>query len=458
MQAHLLIRILIFILVLSRGVVWAATLERPAVMSPLEVKDWNSFKQDLHTAKSIGVVAVSTDVWWGKVESAQDQQFDWSYYDAVSDAIISAGMTWVPIMSFHQCGGNVGDDCDIPIPSWLWAKLGGDKPNQLKYKSEKGNYSSEVIALWADDIAKDQYRQYIEAFAEHFANKAAHIEEINISAGPSGELRYPSYNQHDHFQYPGRGFLQSYSDAAIGDFQDFIQRRYLSLGKVNEAWHENLTSWQSIRPPSDADGYFYRKDYLNIQYGKDFTHWYNQALIRHGKFMLKLAAEALDIHLPNKSLGIKIPGIHWLMSSPDLPRAAEITAGLIPTDIDINHDQTAHGYAPIIDMLRQLNQQGENIVLHFTCLEMDNDWHGPNYSLAKDLVFWVGNGAGARGVTIMGENALSGGITSDHGWNNIANAMQWSSYRGLTTLRLSNLNDNNGLGFRRYQQVITKYR
>jgi beta-amylase len=438
--------------------VWAATLERPAVMAPLEVYDWDGFNQDLQRAKSIGVVAVSTDVWWGKVESSADQQFDWSYYDKVSNAIINEGMKWVPIFSFHQCGGNVGDTCNIPIPPWIWQKLGGDNTNQLKYKSEKGNYSSEVIALWSDDKAREQYAQFIQAFAVHFSDKASHIEEINISAGSSGELRYPSYNQHDDFQYPGRGFLQSYSDHAIDDFRDFVKDRYGILDKVNAAWNIRLFSWNAIWPPSDAAGFFYRKDYLNIQYGKDFTEWYNQALIKHGEFMITLAMDALGEHLPGIALGIKIPGVHWLMSSPDIPHSAEVSAGLIPTYIDIYSDNTAHGYGPIIDMIKKFSRGEREVVLHFTCLEMDNDPQAPYYSLAKDLVFWVGNGAAARGVKIMGENALSGGITNDHGWNNIDNAICWGAYRGLTTLRVENLGDNDGLGFRRYQQIIDTFR
>ncbi|MDY6912067.1 MAG: family 14 glycosylhydrolase [Chloroflexota bacterium] len=458
MESRLLKLLLIVTVFLFQISIWAAPLQRPAVMAPLEVYDWDAFNRNLQRAKSIGVVAVSTDIWWGKVEGSADQQFDWSYYDKVSNAIISAGMKWVPIFSFHQCGGNVGDTCDIPIPPWIWQKLGGDNPEQLKYKSEKGNYSTEVIALWSDDKAGEQYKQFIKAFAVHFSNKASHIEEVNISAGPSGELRYPSYNQHDDFQYPGRGFLQSYSDHAIDDFRGFVKDRYGSLDNVNAAWNIKLTSWNEIRPPLDANGFFYRKDYLNIRYGKDFTEWYNQALIKHGEFMITVAMDALGEHLPGVALGIKIPGVHWLMSSPEMPRSAEISAGLIPTHIDIFSDNTAHGYSPIIEMAKNLSREEREVVLHFTCLEMDNNSQAPNYSLAKDLVFWVSNGAGAREVTIMGENALSGGITNDYGWDNIDNAIRWGTYRGLTTLRVGNLADNDGLGFRRYRQVIDTFR
>ncbi len=436
----------------------SAPLDRPAVMAPLVVENWDGFERQLQEAKAIGATTVSTDVWWGKVEGDADQNFDWSYYDRVSDAIIAANLKWVPIFSFHQCGGNVGDSCDIPIPHWIWKMLGGDKSYRLMYLSEQGKYCREVIALWSDEQVKNQYIEFIREFSQHFADKAPYIDEINVSAGASGELRYPSYNQHDNFHYPDRGFLQAYSDLAIADFTRFAKQKYGSLENLNQAWNTTLSDWYEIRPPDDAPGFFYRKDYLYTQYGEDFSEWYNQALLDHGTFMISLTIEAIGGHFPNMPVGIKIPGVHWLMSSPDLPRAAEVTAGLIPTNIDIGSDDTAHGYAPIIEKIKQMSSEKHGTILHFTCLEMDNKNQAPDYSLAKDLVFWVGNGAGARNLIIMGENALSGGITNDEGWNNIDNAIRWSSYQGLTTLRIGNLEDNGGLGFRRYQQLINDFK
>lgn len=448
---------LLLMLLLWLPLSWAKPLERTAVMAPLEVTNWDEFKNQIDWAKSIGVNAVSTDVWWGIVEKDGDQQFNWHYYDQISDVIIDAGLKWVPIFSFHQCGGNVGDTCDIPIPSWLWSQLDGNNPDQLKYISEKGNASSEVIALWSDDKARDEYVEFIVAFKERYQSKAAHIEEINISAGPSGEMRYPSYNTHDSFTYPDRGFLQAYSDLAVADFINFTKQKYDTLNRVNTAWNISLTDWNQVRPPSNTDEFFGLKDYLNIQYGKDFTDWYNQSLIDHGEFMLTLAIEALGDSFPGTSLGIKIPGVHWQMNSPDIPRSAEVSAGLIPTNIDIFSDQTGHGYAPITEMVQRVSSAERQVVLHFTCLEMDNNAGAPNYSLAKDLVFWVSQSAAASNVDIMGENALSGGITNDHGWDNIDNAIRWSSYRGLTTLRVGDLAANDGLGFHRYQKLINDF-
>lgn len=448
----------LFAVFLIQSPAWAQPLARPAVMAPLEVKNWDEFAAQLRSAKAIGVTSVSTDVWWGKVEKDGDQQFNWDYYDKVSRAIIDAGLKWVPILSFHQCGGNVGDDCDIPIPSWLWRQLGADNPDQLKYKSEKGNTSSEVIALWADDKARSQYVEFVSAFSDRYNYLADAIEEINVSAGPSGELRYPSYNPHDAFNYPGRGYLQAYSDAAVAAFGKYAKDKYATLERLNSAWNTRLSDWNQVRPPSNGDEFFGLKDYLNIQYGKDFTHWYNQSLVKHGEFMLTLAGDALGGNFSNVALGIKIPGVHWQMSSPAIPRSAEVSAGLIPTDIDVFSDYTGHGYAPITSMVKRMNSAKRRVVLHFTCLEMDNDANAPNYSQAKDLVFWVAKSAADAGVGVMGENALSGGVTSDHGWDNIDNAIRWSSYQGLTTLRIGDLSANNGLGYQRYQRLINEFK
>ena len=87
--------------------VQAALLATANVMAPLDLDAgspaaWDAFKSQLKIAKSMGVDAVTVDVWWGKVERTGDNEFDWSYYDRVVAAIEAAGLHWVPILSFHQ--------------------------------------------------------------------------------------------------------------------------------------------------------------------------------------------------------------------------------------------------------------------------------------------------------------------------------------------------------------------
>lgn len=428
------------------------------VMAPLEVADWNSFDNQLNTAASMGVTAVSVDVWWGKVEGAGDQQFDWSYYDTIFSHITNAGLDIVPIMSFHQCGGNVGDTCNIPIPSWIWNHYSPVSAADLRYKSEQGNESIETVSLWADHLVAAEYQEFMEAFENHFSGYAGDIPEVNISMGPAGELRYPSYNSHDSGSgYPTRGAFQSYSDVAKADFQSWALNKYGSLSGVNNAWGLSLGSSSQILPPSNAGTFINNGDHYYTQYGRDFVRWYHDSLMQHGHTMMDTAVAAFDGAFADIELGMKIPGIHWKMSSGDnTQRSAEIAAGLIPSDIDLNATNTGHGYADIVGVPASYQNLARGVVLHFTALEMNDDPYGSGQSLAQSLVFWVAEEAEAQGVPIKGENALAGGVTSDTGWNNIENAFDYASYSGMTVLRINQVTTG-GTGQYRYTNFINNY-
>ncbi|TBR40969.1 glycosyl hydrolase family protein [Marinomonas agarivorans] len=441
---------------------WADQITSANVMAPLSIDnagEWADFQNRLFTAKNMGVDAVSVDVWWGRVEGAGDQIFDWSYYDTILNTIETAGLKWVPIISFHQCGGNVGDDCNIPIPNWIWNHYNGVNANDLKYQSEQGNYSVETVSLWADDLVLSEYTEFLQAFETKYGNKASIIQEINISMGPAGELRYPSYNSHDSGTgYPTRGAFQAYGTRAVNDFRNWLISKYGSLNGINQAWGTALTSSTDINPPSNADFFINQGDQYNTAYGKDFIRWYHESLVGHGNRMLDNADAALTGAFASIPLGFKIPGIHWKMGAPDnTKRSAEMAAGLIPADINLDTPATSHGYDSIIGVAAAYNNKPRHVILHFTALEMNNDNNPPQYSKAKDLVFWVANGAEKQGVEIKGENALAGGVASDNGWDNITNAFTFASYTGMTVLRVGGVTSG-GTGQSRYTQFISDFR
>ena len=65
-----------------------------AAMAPLVIADeagWSAFAADLVAAKTAGVTTISVDVWWGDVERAGDEQFDWSWVDRASRTIRDRG-------------------------------------------------------------------------------------------------------------------------------------------------------------------------------------------------------------------------------------------------------------------------------------------------------------------------------------------------------------------------------
>ncbi|MCY6371400.1 family 14 glycosylhydrolase [Clostridium ganghwense] len=413
------------------------------VMAPLHVNDWGQFENELNMAKDMGVNAVSVDVWWGDVEKQEDNQFDWNYYDRVFKEIKDAGLQIVPIMSFHQCGGNVGDDYTAYLPSWVWRKYHGKNYlgrtldwDDLKYESELGNTSAEYLSLWIDDLVKNEYVDFMNSFEDHYAFYANDFAELNVSCGASGELRYPSYNAHDanntYSGFPNKGYFQCYSNLAQDDFRKSILEKYNNLEGVNAAWGINLTDDSQITPPTDGANFIYGsgRAYLDSQYGRDFIEWYNNELVNHGRNMIKYAEQAFDDELSNVQLGIKIPGVHWQIDNSNYPRTAEINAGLINTDFS---KENGYGYKSIMQMVKEFNGK---VTLHFTCLEM-NDRNGDTTSAAKTLVAWVGDAAHDNGVEIKGENGLSGGNDSQTFWNNINDAIDNHYYNGITILRLN---------------------
>lgn len=65
----------------------------------------------LMALKSAGVEGIMVDVWWGLVEREGPTQYNWSGYRELMELCARIGLKVQAVMSFHQCGGNVGDSC-----------------------------------------------------------------------------------------------------------------------------------------------------------------------------------------------------------------------------------------------------------------------------------------------------------------------------------------------------------
>lgn len=443
------------------------------VMAPLVIGDpvdpnneasraaWQRFDEQLATVKALGAQAVSTDVWWGLIEKTE-RRYDWRYYDKLRDHIKRAGLKWVPIISLHQCGGNVGDNVYVPLPGWIWTKLvkkiASGNVSALKYVSEQGNACHEVVSAWATDLVLDDYIALFKTFLEHYAADASLIVEINISLGPAGELRFPSYNSHDKgTDYPSRGALQCYSELAVKSFQDWVFGKYKDWDGVRKAWGKVV----NIEPPRDCRAFFANRVHIDTQYGRDLFDWYSESLIAHGRKVLTAALEVFAAEgsaFAGIDIGAKVPGVHWFLGywyqgkRVIYQRLAELAAGVIRTSdaADWETDEKGRGYRPIVALFKELGQlkPGTRVVLHFTCLEMPDPQKnfGIN-SLAHSLVMWVGNEARKQGVPLKGENALNYTITSHNAWELIRSALRLPNndgpYEGLTVLRMTDVVNNN---------------
>ncbi|CAI7898290.1 unnamed protein product [Closterium sp. NIES-54] len=104
---------------------------------------------NLRALRAAGVDGVMVDVWWGVVESAGPRQYDWSAYHALFCHISAAGLKIQAVMSFHQCGGNTGDSCFVPLPQWVLDE--GDRCPDIFFTNRDGLRNREYLSFGVDD-------------------------------------------------------------------------------------------------------------------------------------------------------------------------------------------------------------------------------------------------------------------------------------------------------------------
>ena len=89
------------------------------------------------------------DVWWGIIESKGSKQYDWAAYRSLFKLVQECGLKLQAIMSFHQCGGNVGDDVNIPLPNWVLQV--GESDHDIFYTNRSGSRDKEYLSLGVDN-------------------------------------------------------------------------------------------------------------------------------------------------------------------------------------------------------------------------------------------------------------------------------------------------------------------
>ncbi|OWM88207.1 hypothetical protein CDL15_Pgr003619 [Punica granatum] len=358
-----------------------------------ELVDPDGLLDQLKILKSVDVDGVMVDCWWGIVEAAAPQAYNWKGYRKLFQMVRDLKLKLQVVMSFHECGGNVGDDVHIPLPSWV-TEIGKMNPD-IFFTDRDGRRNSECLTWGIDKervlrgrTAVEAYFDYMRSFRVEFDEffEDGIISEIEIGLGPCGELRYPSYPAKHGWEYPG-----------IGEFQCYDQYLMKSLKRAAELrghsfWGTGPDNAGSYNSRPHETGFFRDGGDYDSYYGRFFLNWYSRVLIDHGDRILALANLAFE----GSCTATKLSGIHWWYKTAS--HAAELTAGFYnPSNRD--------GYAPIAAMLKK-----HETALNFTCVELRTlDQHeGFPEALAdpEGLVWQVLNAAWDVSIPVASENAL----------------------------------------------------
>lgn len=366
------------------------------VNNPSQLSSW--FKE----LKGAGVKGVMGDTWWGLTEP-QPKQYNFTGYQALYTLVREAGLRMQAVMSFHSCGGNVGDTCNIPLPSWVLSV--GDS-HDIFYEDAQGSKDTEYVSLFVDEESLFDgrtplqiYSDYMTAYASAMSSFIADgtLAEVEVGMGPAGELRYPAYRP-------------PWTFCGIGEFQ--ASGSYALANLKAAATAAGHADWGN-GPPDNAGNYnshlpftvgFWSDNVAqnNYQsaYGKFFLSWYSGQLIQHAQRVLPLAKAVFGpLNVP---IAGKVAGIHWWYLTPQ--HAAECTAGYYNTNNNNAYAEISKAFAAY------------DADFDFTCMEMTDNESG--FAACKSgpvqLVQQAKAAAHQYDIDFSGENALNVYSTSSY--------------------------------------------
>ncbi|KAL2460691.1 Beta-amylase 7 [Abeliophyllum distichum] len=354
-----------------------------------ELIDSDGLVKQLKVLKSINIDGVMVDCWWGIVEAHAPQEYNWNGYRRLFQIVRQLKMKLQVVMSFHECGGNVGDDVCIPLPHWV-AEIGRGNPN-IFFTDRAGRRNPECLSWGVDKERVLRGRTAIEVYFDYMRSFRVEFDEffddgiismVVVGLGPCGELRYPSNPIKHGWRYPG-----------VGEFQCYDQYMLKSLRKAAEIrghsfWGRGPDNAGSYNSRPHETGFFCDGGDYDGYHGRFFLNWYSQMLVEHGDRVLSLAKLAFE----GTCIAAKISGIHWWYKTAS--HAAELTAGFYNP---CNRD----GYAAIMAMLKR-----HGAALNFTCSEMSMLDQHADFSDPEGLAWQVLNAAWDVCIPVSSENAL----------------------------------------------------
>lgn len=349
-------------------------------------------EKQLKDLRAAGIDGVMVDVWWGIIEAKGPKQYDWSAYRSLFELVNKCDLKIQAIMSFHQCGGNVGDVVYIPIPQWV-RDIGETDPD-IFYTNRSGNRNEEYLSLGVDHqplfggrTAIEMYSDYMKSFRENMADflEAGQIIDIEVGCGAAGELRYPSYPETQGWVFPGIGEFQCYDKYLKAEFKEAVKNA------SHPEW-ELPDDAGTYNDKPDSTEFFKQNGTYLTEKGKFFLTWYSNKLLTHGDDILDEANKAF-VGCKVK-LAAKVSGLHWWYKHHS--HAAELTAGYYNL-------KDRDGYRPAARILSR-----HHAIMNFTCLEMrDSEQSAEAKSGPQELVQQVLSGAWREKIEVAGENALS---------------------------------------------------
>lgn len=186
---------------------------------------WNSY---LDLLKSWGVTTITTDVGWSRIEP-KEGAFDFTRYDDRIKAVVDRGMDVILIM---DTGVERTPDYKAQ-PAWVLKKY-PDAQVEDFYHGKHGRLSLEHKKALA------AYTTFVKTSLTHFKNKF----------GDGIRAAGPNFNNQIEMRYMQFEFKWTdYSSSAQAGFRQWLQGKYGSIGRLNDAWGQGFGGFGEVTMP-----------------------------------------------------------------------------------------------------------------------------------------------------------------------------------------------------------------
>lgn len=210
--------------------------------------------------RALGMTSVEGYVSWKRLEPRREGEFDFSFYDAIVNALAEYDLKFFPLLI-------VGSG--YALPEWFIKS-----PDNIGFKCLEHGIENPIQSIWSPTHRRHVER-VLQAFGNHYG--PMHVLEA-VRLGPSGnygESQYPAggnwgprgEEMHIHIGWwAGDRYARD-------DFRKFLTQKYGNIASLNAAWGANLASL-------DAADCAIPETMVSRRQRADFTQWYTDSMTR----------------------------------------------------------------------------------------------------------------------------------------------------------------------------------
>ena len=209
-------------------------------------------------ARVLGFTSIESYVTWKRLEPEREGEFNFSYYDAITEKLACYGLKWFPLLIVGSA---------YALPDWF-----ADSDENIGFECIEHGMTNAVQSIWSP-CHKRHVTRFLQAFGEHYEPMGV-LEGVRL--GPSGNYGESQYPAGGNWGFKGEKMhihIGWWAGDRYGreDFRRYLREKYDTVGALNAAWDADYTDFGDVEPSLPQTMQSKRQRL-------DFTAWYTDSM------------------------------------------------------------------------------------------------------------------------------------------------------------------------------------